>query len=85
MEIFFGLLVVSMLINFHQVASAQRLKGLLRTGLRKAEHDGSDRVRLPYNQVAELMGWKPEFKRYTIRKTGKRETYQSSVYPIKEK
>lgn len=77
-------LVVSASLNIWQLTGSVKLKGVLRSGLRKAERDRCDRVRIPYNQLAELMGWKPEFQNYTNRKTGETEVFQSSVYPIKE-
>lgn len=84
-----GLLLVSFGLNIYQLTGQQRLRGVLRAGLHKAERDRTKWVRIPYNQLAELMGWEPEFTSYTYsnRKTGHKPVtaeFQSSVYPIKE-
>jgi len=78
-------LLLSVGLNIWQLTGSQKLKGVLRAALRKAEQDRNVRVWMPYNQLAELMGWKPEFVSYTNRFTGESETRQASVYPIKEK
>ena len=62
--ILMALLIVSIIVNVYIVTGQQKLRGLVRTGLRKAELDNCDRVRLPYNQVAEIMGWTPEFNEH---------------------
>ncbi len=79
-----GVMIISLALNLNQLTSKSKLMGILRTGLRKAELDRKNYVRIPYNQLAEEMGWEPEFKTYTDRKTGKTETTQTSVYPQKE-
>ena len=79
-----GALIISLAMHINQIAGKSRLMGILRTGLRKAELDRNTFVRIPYNQLAEELGWEPEFKTYTNRKTGYTETVQTSVYPQKE-
>lgn len=69
-----GLLLVSVAANFFVITGHQRVRALLRTGLRKAELDNCETVRLPYNQVAHLMGWTPEFDG----------DVRTSVYPFRE-
>lgn len=75
--LFEGFALLWVFLGYH------RLKSHLRAGLRKAERDGCAWVRLPYNQVAQLMGWKPEFISYRHARTGEKTTFRSSVYPIK--
>lgn len=70
----FGTLAASLFLNLYLLAGQQKLRGLIRTGLRKAERDNCQMVRLPYNQVADLMGWKPEFDG----------DVRTSVYPFRD-
>ena len=39
------------------IAGSQKVKGMLRTAVRKARADRCDRCRIPVNQVIEAMGW----------------------------
>lgn len=43
-----------------QLSANQKLRAIIRTGLRKAESDHSEMVRIPYNQLAEAIGWDSE-------------------------
>jgi len=43
-----------------ELVGKQRLMGVIRTALRKAELNKRDRVQVPYNQMAELVGWKSD-------------------------
>lgn len=71
--IYMAVLVASLVLNVYQLTGNVRLRGLIRTGLRKAERDNTEQVRLPYNQLAKLMGWKPEFDG----------DVRTSVYPMR--
>jgi len=81
--LFFGLWI-------NGILSTTKLKGVLRTALRKAERDNCDRVRIPYNQLAGLMGWTAEFEQYKFDRTPGRKARKSdphvrtSVYPMRE-
>ena len=46
--------------NIVQLMDASKIKAILRTGLRKAERDRRDVVRIPYNQLVEAMQWSRE-------------------------
>lgn len=72
--LFLSLLAASLVLNVYQLTAHQRLRGLIRTGLRKAERDNRQTVRLPYNQTAKYMGWKPEFDG----------DVRTSVYPFRD-
>ncbi len=51
------------LFNLWELAAKQKLLGVLRTSLRNAEQykpGGRDEVRIPYNQLAELVKWDSE-------------------------
>ena len=74
METFLLVVVVTQLAGLLYLATGQqKLKGVIRTGLRKAEADNCEMVRLPYNQIADAMGWKPEFD----------DDVRTSVYPFR--
>jgi len=74
MDLFLLMLVTAQIfLILHLFTGQQRLKGVIRTGLRKAEADNCETVRLPYNQIADLMGWKPEFDN----------DVRTSVYPFR--
>ena len=55
-------LIFSLIGNIWLLSGQVKLRGLIRTGLRKAERDNCEMVRLPYNQTAKIMGWQPEFE-----------------------
>lgn len=78
------LLTLSVVGNVYLITRHSERDAVIRTAIRKAESDRCAMVRIPYNQLAKLMGWRPEFTHYTNRFTGERGVYQSSVYPIKE-
>jgi hypothetical protein len=72
----------------HTLTGVQRLRGVIRAGLRKAERDNCPTVRISYNQLAEEMGWEPEFKSYKFnrmpgRKVGTTQV-RASYYPFRE-
>lgn len=63
------ILTASLLGNLFQLTGNQKLKGILRTALRNADNykpGGRDHVRVPYNQLAAILGWRPEnFPQYS--------------------
>ena len=70
-----GIVLLQLVLLLYLVTGQQKLKGVIRTGLRKAERDNCETVRMPYNQVAEAMGWKPEFD----------DDVRTSVYPFRSR
>jgi hypothetical protein len=59
--ILLGIVVFQLFGLVYLATGQQKLKGVIRSGLRKAERDNCEMVRLPYNQIADAMGWTPEF------------------------
>ena len=52
------------------LAGHGKLRAVLRTALRAADAykpGGRDHVRIPYNQLAELLDWRSEAKNYPMR------------------
>lgn len=68
-------LSLSLAANMYLLVRQTRLRGLLRTALRKAESDRCEMVRIPYNQLAKEMGWQPEFE----------ENVRISAYPMRDR
>lgn len=77
-------LVLSLAGNIWMLTGQAKLRGVLRTALRKAERDRCETVRIPYNQLAKEMGWVPEFEEYRNWKTKDTEYVRTSVYPMRE-
>ncbi len=79
--LFFGLWIHALLKN-------QTLQGVIRAGLRKAERDNCPTVRIPYNQLAELIGWTVEYEKYTLNRMPGRKVnttdVRTSTYPVRE-
>ena len=83
---FAGLIFFALWLN--ELLKGQRLRGVIRAGLRKAERDNCPTVRIPYNQLAEELGWKVEFEKYKYRRTPGRKAgttqVRTSTYPVRE-
>ena len=79
--LFFGLWL-------NELLKAQRLRGIIRAGLRKAERDNCPTVRIPYNQLAEEIGWTVEFEGYELARMPGRKVnttkVRTSTYPVRE-
>jgi len=58
--------------NILQLSDASKIKAILRTGLRKADSDRRDVVRIPYNQIVEAMGWSRSFPYLRDEKFGRK-------------
>ena len=78
--LFFGLWL-------NELLKAQRLRGIIRAGLRKAERDNCPTVRIPYNQLAEEIGWTVEFEDYELARMPGRKVnatkVRKSTYPFR--
>ena len=58
-----GLLLLSLIALMISISSKQKVNSVLRTALRNADAykpGGRETVVIPYNQLAELMGWKSD-------------------------
>jgi hypothetical protein len=73
--ILLGIVVFQLAGLMYLFTGNQKLKGLIRTALRKAEADNCEMVRMPYNQVAEALGWEPEYD----------DDVRTSVYPFRSR
>ena len=75
-------------LYFHTLTGVQRLRGVIRAGLRKAERDNCAMVRIPYNQLAEELGWEPEYEKYRLNRMPGRKVNTTEVrtshYPFRE-
>lgn len=74
----------------HTLLGVQTLRGIIRAGLRKAERDNCPTVRIPYNQLAEELGWEPEYQRFNFQRMPGRKAkdgpteFRTSHYPFRE-
>lgn len=75
----------TLFLYLRALASSSRLKGVLRTALRAADAykpGGRDEVRIKYNQLAQLMGWRSE--NYPMRDPGSFGGKPSERHPASE-
>ena len=81
-----SLLFMGLWLN--ELLKAQRLRGVIRAGLRKAERDNCPTVRIPYNQLAEELGWTVEWEGYKLARMPGRKVnstkVRKSTYPFRE-
>ena len=79
------LLAISGLTNVFLLVRSELPLRLLRAGMVKAEADRCDTVRLPYNQVGDVLRITPQFIQYFNRRTGEKLVRQKSVFPIADR
>jgi len=85
MGIILLVLTISLGGNLWMLVRQTQLRGLIRSALRKAEQDRCEWVRIPYNQLAKMMGWHPEFEEYRDWRTKDTEYARSSAYPMRRR